>query len=441
MSFTCLSESDKKSMLDSIGVSSVEELFKDIPDSIKLSKKLDLPEKMSEQEVLKHMHELAGKNKHLHNYTGAGSYGHYIPAVIDHLTSRSEFYTAYTPYQPEVSQGTLTAIFEFQSMMCSLTGMDISNASLYDGATSLAEAVLMAVRSNNKSKVIVSDAVHPHYREVLDTYAWANDIEVKLNKSSQGITDPSSVSSDIDDSVSAVIIQSPNFFGSIEDVEEFSKLLKSKKIFLIQVITDTVSLGLLKKPSELGSDIVCGEAMSFGNPIGFGGPCLGFVACSKAFMRKMPGRLIGKTIDSAGNPCYVLTLQTREQHIRRERATSNICTNEGLCALRAVMYLSSIGPKLNDIAKLNHKVASHLKSKLSSVGIKSEFNNPYFNEFVVKVPGASAMLKKLREKNISFGIELSKFYDEYKDHVLVCCTEQNTPDEIDYLIDCIKEAK
>ena len=275
MSFTCLCESDKKSMLDSIGISSVEELFKDIPDSIKLSKKLDLPEKLSEQEVLKHMSELAEKNTKMHNYTGAGSYFHYVPSIVDYLTSRSEFYTAYTPYQPEVSQGTLTAIFEFQTMMCNLTGMDISNASLYDGATSLAEAVLMAVRTNNKSKVIISDAVHPHYREVLNTYAWANDIEVKVNKSHKGISDPSSVSLDIDDGVSAVIIQSPNFFGTIEDVEAFSKLLSDKKIFLIQVISDTISLGLLKKPSDLGADIVCGEAMSFGNPIGFGGPCLG----------------------------------------------------------------------------------------------------------------------------------------------------------------------
>ena len=348
MSYVSLSDKDIKEMLAKIGIASVEELFHTIPENIKLKRDLNVPDPLTETEVMAYFKTLAKRNTYPEylSFLGAGVYNHVIPSVVDYLSQRGEFISPYTPYQPEVSQGTLQTIFEFQTLICQLTGMDISNASLYDGATSLAEAVLMSVRTNNKAKVVISDAVHPHYREVLDTYAWANDIEVKVNKSQQGITGPSSISSDLDDGVSAVIIQSPNFFGTIEDVEEFSKLLKDKKIFLIQVVADTISLGLLKRPAEMGVDIVCGEAMSFGNPTGFGGPCLGFVACQKNFMRRMPGRLIGKTTDSAGKPCFVLTLQTREQHIRRERATSNICTNQGLCALRAVIYMSSVGTKL-----------------------------------------------------------------------------------------------
>ncbi len=439
MSFICNSNDDKKEMINRIGLSSISELFKDIPDSIKMKEPLPLADAISEQEVLFLLKDLASQNKRMHNFIGAGVYQHYLPALVDHLTARSEFYSAYTPYQPEVSQGTLTAIFEFQSMLCNLTGMDVANASLYDGATAASEAVLMSIRANRKNKILIAQTIHPHYLAVIKTYAWANDLEIEILPEKKGLIDVAEVNTRLNDDVSAIVIQSPNFFGCIEDVKSISEATENLKTNLIMVINEPFSMGILQMPALLGADIVCGEAASFGNPIAFGGPGLGFLAARKSFMRSMPGRLVGKTSDHDGKECYVLTLQTREQHIRRERATSNICTNQGLCALRSVIFLSHIGNKLVDIAKLNHRLTSYLKDKLFENGIKSVFENPFFNEIAVKVSDADRICTNLQKEKINPGLNLGRFFPQYKDVLLLCCTEVVTEKEIDYLVTKIKE--
>ncbi|HPA74056.1 MAG TPA: aminomethyl-transferring glycine dehydrogenase subunit GcvPA, partial [Spirochaetota bacterium] len=343
MDYTGITEHELREMLAIIGVKSIDDLFADIPESIRLKKLLDLPGALSDIEVEKLVAGMASRNCIMNSFLGAGAYRHHVPAVVDQLSLRGEFFTAYTPYQPEVSQGTLTAIFEYQTMICRFTALDVANASLYDGATATAEAVLMSLRSGDKNRVVVSDAVHPHYRALLRTYLWANGVELVEISSNGGITAPGDAAAALDADTAALVVQSPNFFGCIEDVAAHAAKAHAAKAHLIQVITEPLSLGLLKKPGEMGVDIACGEAQSLGNYVGFGGPMLGFMAAKAEFMRRMPGRLVGRTVDEQGREAYVLTLQTREQHIRRERATSNICSNEGLCALRAVIYLSMLG--------------------------------------------------------------------------------------------------
>lgn len=433
MGYTLNTERDIREMLAVIGVSSIDDLFSDIPEEIQFGGSLSLPPALSEMELDAMIRKAAGRNIRNVSFLGAGAYRHYIPAAVDQLASRSEFYTAYTPYQPEISQGTLTAIFEYQTMICRLTGMDVANASLYDGASSLAEAVLLAVRTNNRRKVIICDSLHPSYREVLATYAWANDLTVETLKNNDGIFEADG-SAAVDEATAAVVVQNPNFFGCIEDAAKTAAIAHAHGALLIYVTAEPLSLGLLKKPGDCGADIVCGEAQGFGNPVGFGGPCLGLLAAKESFVRKMPGRLVGKTVDADGKEAYVLTLQTREQHIRRERATSNICTNEGLCALRAVIYLALAGNNLRPLAQLNHDLASYLKTRLSGKGFHPLFSRPFFNEFAVKIPSAEKVITACAERGFSFGVNLGRWYPDYEGCVLLNCTELNTPEQIDELV-------
>lgn len=421
-------------MLSLIGVSSIDELFSDMPQSVRLKEALTLPPALSEIELDAHMRELASLNVDLVSFAGAGAYRHYIPAAVDQIASRSEFCTAYTPYQPEASQGTLTAIFEYQSMICRLTGMDAANASLYDGATALAESVLLASRTNGRRKAVVCGGIHPLYREVLTTYAWANGIEIVTVPLRGGISDDGSLCGAVDDATAAVVVQNPNFFGSLADVKTIAGAAHDRGALFIYLVTEPLSLALLRKPSKSGADIVCGEAAGFGNPVGFGGPCLGLLAVKEPFIRKMPGRLAGRTVDADGNEAYVLTLQTREQHIRRERATSNICSNEALCALRAVIYLSLAGKRLRDLAVLNHSLASYLREGLAKKGIDPLFDSPFFNEFAVKLPSAGRTLNQMKQKGILFGVDLGRWYPEYENGVLLACTECVTPAQIEQCI-------
>lgn len=433
MSFTGLSQNDRKNMLAAAGVSSVDDFFSDIPPGIQISDIEGLPPALTEMEIERAASAIESENHQFSKtFLGAGAYNHYVPPVVDEIASRSEFYTSYTPYQPEVSQGTLGAIFEFQTMMSRLTGMDLTNASMYDGATSMAEAAMMAVRTNNRSKVLVSRSVHPNYRKVLQTYAWAAGFEIAEIPLLNGITDIARCREMAGDDVSAVIIQSPNFFGIIEDVGAFNDITGNISSILITVVAEAMSLGMLKGPGELGADVVCGEIQSFGNALNFGGPYAGYISAKKEFMRRIPGRLVGETADSEGNRVYTLTLQTREQHIRREKATSNICTNEGLIALRTAVYLSLTGVRLKEIAELNHKTACYLHNRLKESGIGIVHPNiPFFNEFLIKPADCTKVIEEFLHKGINPGLDISKLYPEYEGCILVCATEMITKDDAD----------
>ncbi|MFS8541376.1 MAG: aminomethyl-transferring glycine dehydrogenase subunit GcvPA, partial [Tissierellales bacterium] len=345
---------DEKQMLEAIGVESIDELFKDIPESVRLNRELNLKPSMSELEVSRYLSNLSQQNKSINELTcflGAGAYDHYIPSIVGHITSISEFYTSYTPYQPEISQGTLQYIFEYQTLICNLTGMDVSNASLYDGGTAVAEAAFMAANVSRKNQIIVSKTVNPQYREVLNTYAHLQKLEVIEIDDDGGVTNLEELKKHVSDNTAAVIVQNPNFFGIIEDLKAIEEITHSQKKALFIDIVNPISLGILKKPADLGVDIVVGEAQPLGIPLQFGGPYLGFIATRKQFMRKLPGRIVGQTVDVDGRRGYVLTLQAREQHIRREKATSNICSNQGINTLAAVVYLVTLGKKgLREVA-------------------------------------------------------------------------------------------
>ena len=440
MSYTLLTDTDREEMLKRIGVEKIDDLFADIPGNILNVKIEGLPESKSEVEISELMTGISGKNSLGSLFTGGGLYNHYIPAVVDELASRSEFYTAYTPYQPEVSQGTLTAIFEFQTFMCRLTGLDVTNASMYDGATALAESVMMAVRTNRKNRVLISRSVNPRYREVLKTYCWAAGIEYAEAGINDLETDYDAFSGNIDNETAAVVIQSPNFFGIVEDTAKVKSFLEDKKAYLINVITEAISLGYLKSPGSLGADIVCGEAQSLGNYTAFGGPLLGFISAAEKFMRKIPGRLAGKTLDAEGNEALALTLQAREQHIRREKATSNICSNEGLLALRAAIYMSLMGPHLFSLGSYNHNAAAYLKEKLASSGFSPLNNKPFFNEFVMKADNSDSFKSFCDAGCIDPGIEIEKWYPELKGCFLFCATEMNSRSMIDSFINQIQGA-
>ncbi|MHB8172236.1 MAG: aminomethyl-transferring glycine dehydrogenase subunit GcvPA [Thermincolia bacterium] len=438
MKFLSHTQEDRQEMLKTIGVKSMEELFADIPLEIRLPRPLNIPRPLSELELTRHLQELSNKNGNLNDYVsflGAGSYDHFIPRVINHLLLRSEFYTAYTPYQPEISQGTLTAIFEYQTLICELTGMDAANASMYDGATAMAEAVLMACESQRQKKIVVSSTVHPAYRAVLKTYAAGQQIEVVEAPYTKGITDLEALAKLVDGQTTGVIVQHPNFFGALEKVKEIGEIAHNKGGLYIMVV-DPISLAILKAPADYGADIVVGEGQALGNPISFGGPQLGFFACNGKLVRRMPGRVVGQTVDSRGQRAFVLTLQTREQHIRREKATSNICSNEALCALAATMYLTILGKKgLVEVAKLCLQKAHLLKEQLREVGISPGFEAPFFKEFVVKTPRPVQEINQgLLKSKIIGGLDLAPFYPELKNHMLLCVTEKRTRDEMAALV-------
>ena len=433
MNFVSNTLEDQKKMLQIIGVNDLKDFFKDIPENLRLQKLLDLNSSISEIELVKEFNQNFNHSQGMVSFLGAGAYQHYVPAIVDELASRSEFYTAYTPYQPEVSQGTLTAIFEFQTFISRLTGMDVTNASMYDGATSVAESVLMSTNITNRKKVLVSETLHPHYQEVIKTYAWAADLELEKIDYLQGETSLAELEKKVNEEISCLVVQSPNFFGIIEQIAKLSSLTKKYGIHFILVVTEPLSLALLSSPQDLGVDIVCGELQSFGNYLNFGGPMLGFISCLDQFKRRLPGRLVGQTLDSAGQEAYALTLQTREQHIRREKATSNICSNEGLLALRAAIYLSYYGNKLKDLALLNHKLACYTRDKFLSKGFQLYWEKPFFNEILVKVPDSQLFLSKLKKQGIIAGHYLGNYNPNLSEAILVCLTEEHSPEIIDSL--------
>jgi glycine dehydrogenase subunit 1 len=431
--------SQQHEMLSEIGVTSIDELFTDIPERVRLKRKLDLPEAKAEMELVNHMRHLSGKSINIDEYTcflGAGAYDHYIPSVVSHMISRQEFYTAYTPYQPEISQGTLQAIFEYQTMICRLTGMDVGNASMYDGASALAEAASMACSVTRRKEILIPQCVHPESREVLSTYAKFGGYKVVDTCIKDGLTDISDIENKLSENTAAIIIQNPNFFGSIEDIEEIVTLAHKNKSLVI-VSCDPISLAILKSPGEAGADIAVGEGQSLGNPLSFGGPHLGFFAVKKELMRKMPGRIVGETVDKNGKRGFVLTLQTREQHIRREKATSNICSNQSLNALTASIYLTTMGKRgLTDVALLCMQKAHYAYDQLIKTGLfKPAFKAPFFKEFALRYNrDVSKLNKSLLGKKIIGGYELRKSYSELKDGWLVAITEKRTKEDIDCLV-------
>ncbi|MFB0566704.1 MAG: aminomethyl-transferring glycine dehydrogenase subunit GcvPA [Candidatus Aminicenantaceae bacterium] len=446
MSYISLSDKDKKEMMKAIGISSLEELFSSIPEELKLKNALRLPQAHTEQELMCYFGKARSKNKYSEylSFIGGGAYNHYIPFIVDYLSSRGEFLTPYTPYQPELSQGTLQIIFEYQTVISQLTGMDISNASLYDGASGAAEAVLMAYRIKGKPKVLMAKTLHPQYKEVIKTYVRNVPIETEeIDYSSAGRIDFENLSQKIDEETSAVVFQSPNFIGVIENIKKISTLSHKHQALSVVVVAEPISLGILEAPGKLGADIVTGEAQSFGIPLNFGGPYLGFMACSRGFLRQLPGRIAGQTTDVEGRKGFVLTLSTREQHIRRERATSNICTNQAWCALRATIFLETIGKEgLKEVAWHNIQKANYALEKLCYVkGVKKKFTGTVFNEFVLQFSREWTEVENfLRKKNIIAALGLEKYYPELKNCALFCITEVHKKEDIDTLVEAIDES-
>jgi len=431
-------DTDAKKMLEAIGASSMEDLFKDIPKELQLGRELNIEGPYSEMEIVRHMNNLSGKNKSTDDlvcFLGAGAYDHYIPSLIKHIAGRSEFFTAYTPYQPEISQGTLQAIFEYQTMICNLTGMDVTNASMYDGATACSEAAVMAADATRRNTVVVSATVHPEVRKVLKSYLKLRDIDLVEVDMADGVTDIDKLKSVVGKDTAGVIIQNPNFFGIIEDMTEVEKITHENKGLLINYV-DPISLGILKSPGELGADIVVGEGQSLGNSLNFGGPYLGFFATTSKLIRKMPGRIIGQSEDLDGKRAFVLTLQAREQHIRRYKATSNICSNQGLVALMASVYLTTLGKKgIREVAIQSTQKAHYALNEITKSGkFKPLFDKPFFKEFAVTSSlDSSKVNEELLKSNILGGFELKNEYSQLDNGLLLCVTEKRTKEEIDKL--------
>ena len=438
MDYVSNTESEKKEMLSYIGVNNILELFKDIDKKLILKKPLKISKKLSEIEVRKKLESLSQKNHLMTSFLGAGCYNHFIPAVVNHIISRSEFYTAYTPYQAEISQGALQSIFEFQTYICKLTGMDVANASMYDGSSALAEAAFMAHNITQKNKILISKTVHPEYKKVVKTYCSMHNIDCIEINYNNGIIDIEQLREKIDDETAAVIIQIPNFFGCIENLNEIENIAKEKNTLLIACIVEATSFGLLEPPK---ADIVVGDGQSFGIPLNFGGPAFGFMATKKEYIRKIPGRIVGLTDDAEGNKGFVLTLQAREQHIRREKATSNICTNQALMALAATVYLSMLGKQLKDLAYINMQKSHYAYEKIKQNNFEIAFTTPFFNEFVIKCNDAAALISNLQKKKIIPGLNLGKYYPELKNHLLICFTEMHSKEDIDKLIQIMSKTK
>jgi len=445
MRYIPLTASEKAEMLSVIGADGVEELFGVIPAEFRLNKPLELPGPTSEMELARKMKNLSERNRPastMPSFLGGGSYKHFIPSAVDHLVSRSEWYSAYTPYQPEISQGTLQAIYEFQSYVCALFGTDVANASMYDGASAMAEAALMARRITKKREIVVSDLVHPRWREVTRTYSRFHGVRiVETADYHQGRVDAGKLAELITDDTAAVAVQSPNFFGNIENLAEIAELCEEKKILLITGVAEAMSLGLLKPPGEFGADIVVGEGQSLGLPQSFGGPYLGLFGTKQKYLRQMPGRLCGRTTDLDGKTGFVLTLAAREQHIRREKATSNICSNQALCALRTAIYLSLMGKTgLAETARANFYAAVNLKERIDSARKVSRlFDIPFFNEQLVRTEKSPAEINsQLAEKGVVGGLDVSRFYPDMTNCLLLTATETTRPEDLDILMDTLE---
>lgn len=435
-----ITEAEEKQMLDAVGLKSIGDLYNDIPDEFRLKENLNLPKHKSELEALSELRSMANMNTSVNDmpcFLGAGAYDHYIPTVIDALISRSEFYTSYTPYQPEISQGTLQYIFEFQTLISRLTGMDLANASLYDGGTAFAEAAIMSVNVSKKTDILVSKACRPDSVKVLKTYAHGQGINIIEVETKDGLTDLDDLKSKVSENTAGVIIQSPNFFGLLEDVKAASDITHTIKKATMILSTNPFTLGVLKKPSEYDVDVVIGDAQGLGIPLAFGGPYLGIMAVKKDYMRKVPGRLVGQTVDRDGKRSFVLTLASREQHIRRDKATSNICSNQGINSLCAAIYMSTMGKKgMREIATQATQKAHYAFKKLTESGkFKPLFpDKPFFMEFVLTSDIAPEKInEELRKAGIIGGYDVSKDYPEYKNAIMFAVTEKRTKEEIDKL--------
>ncbi|MFH2028589.1 MAG: aminomethyl-transferring glycine dehydrogenase subunit GcvPA [Nanoarchaeota archaeon] len=425
---------EKEDMLNQIGVVSVNDLFKDIPSGILLKKDLNINKPMDELAVKNRLKELASKNNvGVLSFLGAGSYNHFIPSIVDHIISRSEFYTAYTPYQPEISQGILQAIYEYQTMIADLMGMDVANASMYDGASALAESCIMAANITKRNQILILKSVHPDYRQVVKTYCKAHGFELLE-------IEEVDLDGQLTEKTAAVLVQNPDFFGRIIDLGKISQIIHDKNALLVVNVVEPTSLGLLKSPGSMGADIVTGEGQSFGNLMNFGGPYLGIMATKDKYKRNIPGRLVGATVDTEGERGFVLTLQAREQHIRREKAPSNICSNEALCALAATVHLSALGKQgIKELAELNIQKAHYLADKLCEAGFELVFDNLFYNEFVIKIPNAKKLNDRLMSENkIMCGLLLEDYYSELKDCLLFCVTEVISKEDMDKLVELIK---
>jgi glycine dehydrogenase subunit 1 len=439
---------DRREMLAAIGAASLDELFAMVPDELRLKRDLQLPPAMGEMELTAHLVEKAGKNVSaacVPCFLGGGCYDHFIPAAVDAISSRSEFYTAYTPYQAEASQGTLQAMFEYQTLIARLTGMDFSNASMYDGGTAAVEAVLMALHVGKRTgRVVTAEGVHPEYRQILKTYLANSETELHTVGTKEGFIAPADLEAAIDDQTACVLVQHPNFFGCLEDVEKLAEIAHRKGAIFI-VIFDPISLGVLKRPGDYGADIAVAEGQSLGNPMAYGGPYLGIMACREPFLRRMPGRLIGQTVDRRGKRCWTLTLQTREQHIRREKATSNICTNQGLFALRSAIYLSLMGPVgMKKAAELCLQKSRYAFDRLTTAApggkLEKVFVRPTFKEFVVRVKDGRVeeLLAAAGKQYLFPGVPLGKWYPQLSDCLLIAVTEKRTKAEIERLAKVIE---
>lgn len=441
MSFVPHSDADQREMLATVGVSDVRELFADVPAGLLLDRDLDVPEALSEWEAMRRVTELAGRNTELICFAGGGMYDHYVPAAVDHIIRRSEFYTAYTPYQPEVAQGTLQVIYEFQTMICELTGMDVANASMYDGPTATAEAAVMARAVTRRGRVLAARSLHPHSRKVTNTYLGGIGAELDLiSYGSDGRLDMDALESSLDDDTAAIIVGYPNFFGGIEELEPIAEAVHAAGALLV-VAADPVMLAVLKSPGACGADIVVAEGQPLGNGPSFGGPVVGLFAATQKLVRKMPGRIVGGTVDMEGRRGYVLTLQTREQQIRREKATSNICTNQGLMALATTVYLSLVGKSgLRQVAETSIQNAHYARRRLIDAGVELMFPDaPVGREFAVRTRDDSqVVLNRGIQEGILAGVSLSRFMSlEVGDGLLLAFTEKRSRDEIDRLVDLL----
>lgn len=423
---------EQEAMLKQIGLNSFDDLYSMVPESVRL-KDLNIPEGISEMQVVDTMKAIADKNVVYNSiFRGAGAYKHYIPSIVKTITSKEEFLTAYTPYQAEISQGVLQSIFEYQTQICELTGLDVSNASVYDGAVAAAEAIFMCLE-RNKNEVIVSNTINPETLQVIKTYCESRDVKLVVVEANNYKTDKKAIADVINESTACVLVQSPNYYGVIEDVEELCMLAHDNKSRMIQVV-NPISLGILKTPGEMDVDIAVGEGQPLGLPIGFGGPYLGFMTCKKDLMRRLPGRIVGQTSDHDGNRAFVLTLQAREQHIRREKASSNICSNEALCAMTASVYMAALGPNgLRKVAINSLSNAHYLAEQLNALGFELAYKDEFFNEFLTTSKIDPKTLEtKLADKGILMGLIV-------EDKILWACTELNTKEKIDELIETIKE--
>jgi glycine dehydrogenase subunit 1 len=447
MAYLFNTQEDVQQMLAAIGANSIDELFQTIPDHLRLKRPLSIPAPLSELELTRRMGQLAGRNLGVQQavcFLGGGAYDHFIPAVVDQLASRGEFYTSYTPYQPEVSQGNLQVMFEYETLICQLTGMDVSNASLYDGATAMVEAVLLAMAGQpNRRRILVPDSLHPHYRQVLNTYLQWTPFELVTIACAEGKLDLSRWQAELDDSVGCVVLSQPNFFGIVDDLRPAAAGAKEVGAVIVGVC-DMISLGLFASPAEWGADIVVGEGQSLGNPLQFGGPYLGILACRESFVRRIPGRIAGQTEDRNGQRCWVLTLQTREQHIRRDKATSNICTNQGLFALRAAIYLALQGPAgLRETAEHCAWKTAYLRQSLHDhQRFSVRFDCSSWREIVIQDKSAdiAGLLAHAQREGILAGLALGQWYPHLSDCLLIAITEKRSREEIDQLLHSLESA-